>query len=218
MLSFLARRARPCDVSAPETAKAPPTPRAVGERPKRSGGPRRGENLQRSGREEAGLSGRGNSWPAEVGGGACGIQRSKRRAGTGLPNPRGSEHRASARSTSPVDSGHRTAPNLQSCARRRASATLDGDNPGPGSMPIRAPLSKPELRADGANQRDREFLRSPRPRTRPERPLSARLGDLGQGNGKGRDAPNPAVSLSWVERVKPTQLRHWPHASGASAT
>ena len=77
--------------------------REHGERPKRSGGPRRGENLQRSGREEAGLPGRGNSCPAEVGGGACGIQRPKRHAGTGLPKPRGGAHSASARCTSPVD-------------------------------------------------------------------------------------------------------------------
>ena len=34
-----------------------------------------GENLQRSGREEAGLSGRGNSCPAEVGGDGCSVQR-----------------------------------------------------------------------------------------------------------------------------------------------
>jgi hypothetical protein len=128
MLSSLARRARPCDVSAPETAKAPPTPRAR-ERPERSGGPRRGKNLQRSGREEAGLSGRGNCCPAEVGGGGCGIQRPKRHAGTGLPKPRGSEHRASARSISPVDSGHRTSPNpekLPQCGELRP--TPDGDN------------------------------------------------------------------------------------------
>jgi hypothetical protein len=101
-----------------ETAKAPPTPRALAsKRPEQSGGPRRGENLQASGREEAGLSGRGNSCPAEVVGGDCGIQRSQRHAGTGLPKPRGSEHRASAQGTSPVDSRHRTAPNPQSCAR-----------------------------------------------------------------------------------------------------
>jgi hypothetical protein len=129
--------------------------REPAERPERSGGPRRVKNLQCSGREEAGLSGRGNSCPAEVGGGACGIQHHRDMQGRACRVPRGSEHRASARSTSPVDSRRRTAPNPQSCARRRASATLDGDNPGPGSMPIRAPLSKPELRADGANQRDR---------------------------------------------------------------
>jgi len=37
-------------------------------------------------------------------------------------------------------------------------------------------------------------------------------------HGNGRDAPIPAVCGPKIEPRESTQLRHWPHASGASAT
>jgi hypothetical protein len=112
------------------------------ERPEQSGGPRRGENLERSGREEAGLSGRGNSCPAEVGGGGCGIQGPKRHAGTGLPKPRGNEHTAHPLealqlSTLGTEPGPtlKTAQGATGFGRHSTARTV-----GLGSMPIRRPV------------------------------------------------------------------------------
>jgi hypothetical protein len=79
------------------------------------------------------------------------------------------------------------APNRAQPSKLRTAASF-GDTRRRQAMPIRAPLSKPELRADGANQRDREISSIAPSAHQAERPLSARSGDLGQGNGKGRDA------------------------------
>jgi hypothetical protein len=133
---------------------------SLGERPEQSGGPRRGENLQRSDREEAGLSGRGNSCPAEVVGGDCGIQRSQRHAGTGLPKPRGNEHTAhplealqlSALGTEPGPT-LKVAQSAAGFGRHSTARTL-----GLGSMPIRAPLSKPAPRRSRKSARPWNFL------------------------------------------------------------
>jgi hypothetical protein len=129
--------------------------REHGERPKQSGGPRRGGNSQRSGREEAGLSGRGNSCPAEVGGGACGVQRSQRHAGAGLPGPTRKRARHPLEAHTCGQRALNPRPTLKAAqggelGRHAAVTTL-----GPWSMRVGAPLSKPERRSDGANQRDR---------------------------------------------------------------
>ena len=53
-LLWVSRRARPCDVSALGDRNGATDTASETERPEHSGGPRRRENLQRSGREEAG--------------------------------------------------------------------------------------------------------------------------------------------------------------------
>jgi hypothetical protein len=162
----MARRARPCDVSAPETAKAPPTPRAL------ASGRSTAEDLGGA-RICSAAAARRPACPAgeilvlqRLAAAPAGSSDHRDMQGRACRVPRGSEHRASARSTSPVDSGHRTAPNLQSCARRRASATLDGDKRCRSGRPCRSRSYAPMAQISETVK----FLRSPRPRTR----LSAR--------------------------------------------
>jgi hypothetical protein len=156
MLSFLARRARPCDVSAPETAKTPLTPRALGSGRSRAEDTRGDKNLQRSGREEAGLSGRGNSCPAEVGGGACEIQRPKRHAG------RACRSREEASTGHPLGALHLstagTGPIFKACGRAASFGRQAGTRQ-------RQPLAPGRSRSDqSAPEATRRSRKSARPR------------------------------------------------------
>lgn len=151
MLSLLARRARPCDVSAPETAKAPPTPRASGS------GRSAAEDLEGA-RIWSAAAARRPACPAgeilvaqRLGAAAAGSS-VRETCRDGLAEA----ERKRAHTGHPLEALTRLqrASNLAQPSRLRQGGelrpTLYGDNPWPHwSMSIRAPLSKPELRADG---------------------------------------------------------------------